>query len=62
MKADHGLGEYFGHAAGIHPALAPHLVEDSAERTKRAVDAVFGHRVREHDPGDAAPDDDDDDV
>lgn len=34
-----------------------HLVDDSAERTKRAVDAVFGHRTPQPDPGDLQPDD-----
>ena len=33
-----------------------HLVEDGAERSKRAVDSVFGHRPPEPDSGDAQPD------
>ncbi len=40
------LSEYLGHAdPGFTLRTYTHLVEDSAERTKRAVDAVFGHRA-----------------
>lgn len=66
------LSEYLGHAdPGFTLRAYTHLVEDSAERTKRAVDAVFGHQIPEPEPEDAQPDDeepagdldpDDDDV
>jgi integrase len=45
------LSEYLGHAdPGFTLRTYTHLVEDSAERTKRAVDAVFGHRTPEPEP------------
>jgi len=48
------LSEYLGHAdPGFTLRTYTHLVEDSAERTKRAVDAVFGHQTPEPDPDDA---------
>jgi len=51
------LSEYLGHAdPGFTLRTYTHLVEDSAERTKRAVEAVFGRRTPEPDPGDAQPD------
>ena len=38
------LSEYLGHAdPGFTLRTYTHLIEDGAERTKRAVDAVFGH-------------------
>lgn len=46
------LSEYLGHAdPGFTLRTYPHLVEDSAERTKRAVDAVFSHRTPVPDQG-----------
>lgn len=40
------LSEYLGHAdPGLTLRTYTHLVEGSAERTKRAVDAVFGHET-----------------
>lgn len=40
------LSEYLGHAdPGFTLRTYTHLVEGSAERTKRAVDAVFGHEA-----------------
>jgi len=40
------LSEYLGHAdPGFTLRTYTHLVEGSAERTKRAVDAVFGHET-----------------
>jgi integrase len=51
------LSEYLGHAdPGFTLRTYTHLVEDSAERTKRAVDAVFGHQTPEPEPGDGEPD------
>jgi len=36
------MSEYFGHAdPGFTLRTCTHLMEESAERTKRAVDAVF---------------------
>ena len=38
------VNEYLGHAdPGFTLRTYTHLIEDGAERTKRAVDAVFGH-------------------
>ncbi len=38
------LSEYLGHAdPGFTLRTYTHLIEDGAERTKRAVDVVFGH-------------------
>ena len=64
------LSEYLGHAdPGFTLRTYTHLVEDSAERTKRAVDAVFGHETPEPDAdvttqaeGEEAEDDVEDDV
>ncbi|QWC85707.1 tyrosine-type recombinase/integrase [Nocardioidaceae bacterium] len=53
------LSEYLGHAdPGFTLRTYTHLVEDSAERTKRAVDAVFGHGTPEPASDRAGPDDD----
>jgi integrase len=52
------LSEYLGHAdPGFTLRTYTHLVEDSAERTKRAVDAVFGHQTPKADAAAAAPND-----
>lgn len=66
------FSEYLGHAdPGFTLRAYTHLVEGSAERTKRAVDAVFGHETPPADADDPAstvedaPDgdeEDDDDV
>ena len=51
------LSEYLGHAdPGFTLRTYTHLVEDSAEPTKRAVDAVFGHRAPTSNADDAQPD------
>lgn len=62
------LSEYLGHAdPGFTLRTYTHLVEGSAERTKRAVDAVFGHETPPADAenpdlaDDEAPDRDEDD-
>lgn len=53
------LSEYLGHAdPGFTLRTYTHLVEDSAERTKRAVDAVFGHQTPPTDEDKAAQPDD----
>ncbi|PVG83806.1 hypothetical protein DDE18_05725 [Nocardioides gansuensis] len=73
MEPIKALSEYLAHAdPGFTLRTYNHLVEDSAERTRRAVDAVFGHQTPEPDPddtqpndeelaGDVEPDEDDDD-
>ena len=54
------LSEYLGHAdPGFTLRTYTALVEGSAERTKRAVDAVFGHETPAADPNDAPPTDED---
>lgn len=63
------LSEYLGHAdPGFTLRTYTHLVEGSAERTKRAVDAVFGHETPPADaenadlPGEEASDEDERDA
>jgi integrase len=54
------LSEYLGHAdPGFTLRTYTHLVEDGADRTKRAVDAAFGHKAP-HDelPAPGVPDTD----
>lgn len=53
------LSEYLGHAdPGYTLRTYTHLVEDSAERTKRAIDVVFGYEAP---PAEAVDDEEGDD-
>lgn len=57
------ISEYLGHAdPGFTLRTYTHLIEDGAERTKRAVDAVFGHATpadEQVEPASSDPDDPD---
>jgi integrase len=58
------LSEYLGHAdPGFTLRTYTHLVEDSSQRTKRAIDTVFGHTTPddEVDAEDLETDDDPED-
>jgi integrase len=56
------LSEYLGHAdPGFTLRTYTHLVEDSARRTKRAVDAVFGHTSGDEEAEDLEEEDQDQD-
>jgi hypothetical protein len=56
------LSKYLGHAdPGVTLRTYTHLVEDSSQRTKRAIDTVFGHVPADDEPAELDQEDQEND-